>query len=271
MKKKLGLLLLFLGLSSSIVWAENLKDILKALEKKQSKWQGVVNSLKIVSETTTTLGGTKVVMRGVVYQKGNKIRSENEPIESSSDIPKEYLQKTVSIFDGKDLWVITSTGTQRIPMALGDVEKLKPIDDLGWLKKYENDIKLDGEEVVDGKPCYVIKVSNPVKIVLYLDKTSLEWVKSEQEVNGDKLVIKRRDFRPLLKGKDLMVPYEIEMLMNGEKVAETKVKEVEVNPSLPDSLFEVKVNAPTSSQKSDVKKEKVRTKKGWDKLEELAK
>lgn len=269
MKKSVFLALLF-ALISSVVWAADLKEIIDKIEKKQAQAKDSLTSIKIVSETITNLGESKIVMRGVVYQKGNKIRSESEPIESSSDIPEEYLQKTVTVFDGKDLWIISPTGTQRIPMALGDVEKLKPIDDLSWLTDYTKYMDLKGEQVVNGRPCYVISISKPSDMVLYLDKESLEWVKSEQEINGDKMVVERKDFRSLPGVAGVSIPYRILIFMNGEKVAETTVKDVEVNPSIPETLFMVKTSTPPSP-KGKAEREADNSKGAWDKLKELAK
>ncbi len=269
MKRSIFLALLF-AFVSSVVWAADMKEIIDKIEKKHAQAKNSLTSIKIVSETVTNLGESKIVMRGVVYQKGNKIRSENEPIETSADIPKEYLQKTVTVFDGKDLWIMSPAGTQRIPMALGDVEKLKPLDDLSWLTNYTKYMNLKGEEVVDGQPCYVISISKPSEMVLYLDKESLEWVKSEQEINGDKMVVERKDFRSLPGVAGVSIPYRILIFMNGEKIAETTVKDVEVNPSIPDTLFVVKISSPPSPEEKN--KEEAGSSKGtWDKLKELAK
>ncbi len=271
MRKCVFLALLFTFLSS-VVWATDLKEIMDKLAEKQAKTKNSLTSVKIISETVTSLGESKIVMRGVVYQKGNKIRSESEPIETSSDIPKEYLQKTVTVFDGKDLWIISPVGTQRIPMALGDVEKLKPLDDLTWLTDYANYMTLKGEEVVNGHPCYVISISKPSEMVLYLDKNSLEWVKSEQDINGDKMVVERKDFRSLPGIPEVSIPYKIFIFMNGEKLAETTVKDVQVNPSIPDTLFVVKTSVPSPSKvKGKGEGEGDSGKGAWDKLKELAK
>ncbi len=271
---KAGLLVLGVISFQVALWAGTLDDIVSRLDEKGKAFKAKVQTLKIVARTKGAFGDQEVEIENVVYQKGNKLRSESQPVKAPKDIPAEYL-KSISIFDGKDLWVISQGQTQRIPVDKVGLNKMNPVGDVDWLSNLKGRLKLVGEETVNGRPCYVLAMDNDVK--LYLDKETLDWLKLEQEVGGNKIVLVRSGFKAVQGAPGVRFPRRMEMYLDGEKVADTEVVDVTINPDLPDSLFVVKT-APAPSQPSGTQKGEEGLiesgeggERGWSALEKLGK
>ena len=271
---KISLFVLGVALFQVALWAGTLDEIISRLDEKGKAFKAQIQTLKIVARTTGSFGDQEVVIENVVYQKGNKLRSESQPVKAPKDIPAEYL-KSISIFDGKDLWVISQGQTQRIPIDKVGINKMNPVGDVDWLSTLKGKLKLAGEETVNGRPCYVLTMDDNVK--LYLDKETLDWLKLEQNVGGNKIVLVRSGFRPVQGAPEFRFPRRMEMYLDDEKVADTEVVDVTINPDLPDSLFVVKTT-PAPSQPSGMQKGEEGLiesgkggERGWSALEKLGK
>ncbi len=271
MRKWTSLLFAFLFLPA-VAWGITTEELLQKLQVRAKELSAKIRSMKVVSETESTLGGKEFAIRTVVYQKGNKLRSESEPIKVPPDVPKDLIAgaKTITIFDGKKMWLIADGKPQPIPVGMGSVDMMKPTDDMGWLQQWKDAVNLIGEEVVDGRDCYVVELTRPAKTKIYIDKATLDWIKTEQEVNGDKIVVERKDFEELPDVPGFYIPLKLEVYMNGEKMASTRVIDIKVNPELSDTLFVVKTSAKVEGTTPNEREGGQREGK-WDILEQLKK
>ncbi len=251
------------------VAAEQLDDIISKLVQKESNLRSSVKTMKIVAQTEADFGGQTVITENVIYQKGGKLRSETRPIRSLKDIPEEFL-KAISIFDGKDMWVISQGRTQKFPGANLDIGKVNPINDMSWVNTLKDVLKFDGEKTVEGKHCYVLSADEPVPTKIYVDKETLDWIVMEQDLGEDKLKVKRSDFRNVPGVPGIKLPRKLEMFLNGDIIATTVVKSINVNVDIDDDLFEVsKVEEQVNSS---AKNASTKTKdSNWNRLEKLAK
>ncbi len=234
------MVLSFLFVSFSIVGlSADLDTVLKNMKDKYKTIEDQVRTIKMTAKTTADFENKEVVTKNVTYKKGNKMRVETEPIKTIPEIPEEYLT-AVNIYDGENLWIISQGETQKLPVSQTEMEQGSPLSDVSWIEDLKDKISLDGEETVDGVDCYVLKMSQPYKLSLYISKDSYDWIKMVQSIKGQTLEILRRDFRPVEGVSGFEVPYEIDVKLNGTPVTKTEVLSVSVNEELPDTLFVVR-------------------------------
>ncbi len=228
----------FLSLSLA-AYSADLDTVLTSMKDKYKTVEDKVKTIKMTAQTTADFENKEVVTKNVTYKKGNKMRVETEPVKTIPEIPEEYL-RAVNIYDGENLWIISQGETQKLPVSQTEMEQGSPLSDISWIEDLRDKISLAGEETINGVDCYVLKMSQPYELSLYISKDSYDWIKMVQNIKGQSLEIIRRDFRPIEGVEGFEIPYEIDVKLNGTPVTKTEVLSVSVNEELPDSLFVVK-------------------------------
>ncbi len=256
-------------------YAIQLRDVLQQMQAKFKNVKEKIHTIKMIAETEAYLGDSKILTENTIYQKGDKIRSETRPLTDVANIPKEYL-KTVSVYDGKDMWIISKAGVQKIPVERKDVEQMKLLSSPDWISAFMDSFSLKGEKQVEGKDCYVLEMQEPYKMTLYIDKDLLDWIKMEQiSPQGEKITIVRKDFITFTKdGDSIKLPRRIEMYVGKDLAAVTTIKDVELNVDLSDTLFTVETknaNLPSQGLSPKEDKNKKTIEDNWSALEKLGK
>ncbi len=263
--KKLVSFVIGFILVSSCVWGATLDEVLSKINSVAQKSKDQVKSLKILAETQIKNGNDLIETNVVVYQKGDKIRSEVKAKDKNS--PYADALNAVVIMNGKDVWFISPVmGTQKLPpgQLSPGASSMQGINDTKWINNLKKNMEFVGEEPVNGVDCYVLSVSEPTPMKIYIAKDGGYWVKIEQAgPTGEKIEVMRSGFKEIAPGVKL--GYRTEMKTNGEVFSTTIIKDVNVNIDVPDSLFIVKqtpvdkaAKAKTPDQKSE-----------WDALEKL--
>jgi outer membrane lipoprotein-sorting protein len=196
----------------------------------RAKWDPAAQAIKDMTMTATMDGQTpdgpmKVDM--TIKRKGLKVRTEMNM--NGFDM--------VSIFDGKDHWMVTPMGVQKAPAnQRGPGQAMQ--DTL------PADARVTGSEKAGGRDCHVVEYKEagsgkPVKV--WVDKKSLTPVKSEM-IDGKKTnLITFSDHRKVT--GDYEVPYKTEMQENGKLMGTVVIKTVAVNSGLADDEFVPKAPA----------------------------
>ncbi|MFQ6102894.1 MAG: hypothetical protein ACE5OP_01210 [Candidatus Glassbacteria bacterium] len=196
-----------------------------------------ISSLKAIQMNTTSLlksEGGETATEKAYYRFPNRMRSE-------AHIGAEtYIQA----YDNGMAWVmengVVSDGDLRTREILRKSLKHFP----NFLIQATDSASLamiKGKSFIEGKPHYMIYVIDPDS-----DEFTL-WIAMEDFLvkridypvyAGTTEEHMRLDFLSFREKKGLKLPYKVNIFLNGILVQETTVLDYEINPSLPDSLFE---------------------------------
>ena len=154
------------------------------------------------------------------------------------DMPKGMGEmETVIIYDGEDLWMISSFSGKK---KLSDEEAHEYQTERNWWDLISEKAKIVGTEKVDKRECYVVETKEEKEFPftrIWLDKKSLDLIKGERKQPKEETMLwVHSDFKKV-KG-DWEVPYKTE-IYTGEKLVSTfLVKSLEINKGLSDDLFD---------------------------------
>lgn len=208
------------------VWAQE-DAVVKSI---RDKWDPVKQSVKDMTMTAamdaqTPEGAMAVEM--TIKRKGDKVRTEMNM----------NGMTMVSIYDGKDSWMVSPMGIQKAPAN-------QPNPGQSMKDSLPDDAKVTGSAKVSGRDCYVIEYKqaqngNPVKV--WVDKKTLTPVKSET-LDGKKVsTVLFSDHRKV--SGNYEVPFKTEMLQDGKSMGTVTIKNVVVNTGIADDEFVPKAPA----------------------------
>ncbi len=188
-----------------------------------AKWNPAQQGVKDITMTATMNGQTPngpMTMDMTIKRKGPKVRTEMNM----------GGMEMVSIFDGKDYWMVTPMGVQRAPASQSGPAQ-------AFRDSLPPDARTAGAETVSGRDCHIIeyKESTGSAVRLWVDKKTLSPVKSESREGKKTNTVLFSDHRKV--SKDYEMPHKIEMIENGKPMGSLVIKSVQVNAGLSDDLF----------------------------------
>ncbi len=205
--------------------------VLEKIKSKYEHFEAEFSQIAMKTEVSAEGPNGKMNAEQDVYKKGGKVR-----IESYMPSPQGGKPSLVStmIYDGKNGWLVTPQGTRKL--SAQEADRLKTEDK--WWSGISSRARVAGEEKVDGKEAYIIEIKeqkNSPATKIWVSKDGLVLLKAESDTSQGKAEWVFSDFHPV---KDWQIPYRTEMLVDGKPVSVSRIKSFEVNPGLPDSLFE---------------------------------
>jgi len=225
---------LFLGAGISIT-AQSLDDVLK----EHFSASGQDNLLKTNSQKVTG----KIVQSGLeipfiqMTKRPGKVRIE------------ATLQNLTLIqaFNGTEGWTINPFAgvTEPQPMSEDEIKSMKYNSDMdgmlwNWKEKGYS-VTLEGEEDMEGTPCYVVKLATGTgdTFTYYIDSDSWIMLRTNSKI----LIMGNENESDTYLSNYTMtdgiaVPGKIETKMKGQVVMTMLVEKVEMNTDLDDALFE---------------------------------
>jgi outer membrane lipoprotein-sorting protein len=237
----LGISLLFLGLGQTMVLAKALTgaEIIKKVDANQ-----VYSTAYFEYEMRIHVGEEIRTKKLVSYMQGRE-KSFAEFVYPVRDKGVKYL------FVGDNLWmylpsvekVIKIAGHMlRQSMAGSDMSYEDALEDRGLINKYE--IKLAGEEKVDGRLCYVLELVAKVKKVTYYKRKL--WVDKELFLplqaelfakSGKKLkIMKMGKIKKF--GKRYVAMYmTMQDLLKRDSLTEVIINKVKFDLKIPEGIF----------------------------------
>lgn len=209
-------------------------SILKETKVKYAKFEKEVKDMTIVQEITMVTPEGERTSEAKMLRKGKKFRRESTM--QMPDMPKEMGEiETITIYDGKDIWIISSLVKQKI----SDEERKKYQTERNWWEFLSENAEIVGTEKVGARDCYVVEIEEQKEspfTKVWLEKKNLVLVKAEsREPTGEKVLLVFSDFRKIK--SDWEIPYKTEMYADGKHTLTTLVKSVDINKGLSDDLF----------------------------------
>jgi len=213
--------------------------VLEEIKARYKEYEEKIKDMVLLQEAKTVMGDKAIISEIKLMQKGDKFRMENKM--QMPDTPNMHEgmpeMKTVVIYDGKDSWLIAPfIGKKR--MSAEEIKKQHTGNN--WWSHVLEKVTIVGTDMVGKRECYVLDIENTEKFPfnkLWIDKKSFVPTKGEMEgEQGETGLWVYSDFRKI-KG-DLEMPYKTEVYMNSKLLFNIIVKSIEINKSLPDSLFD---------------------------------
>lgn len=228
---------LVLGVSQGL--SADWSSILKEAKAKYAKFEKEVKDMTIMQETKMVISEKdkkEMTSEMKILRKGEKFRVETKM--QMPDMPEAMGEmETVIIYDGEDLWMISSfLGKKK----LSDEEAHEYQTERNWWDLISEKAKIVGTEKVDKRECYVVETKEEKEFPftrIWLDKKSLDLIKGERKQPKEETMLwVHSDFKKV-KG-DWEMPYKTE-IYTGEKLVSTSlVKSLEINKGLSDDLFD---------------------------------
>jgi len=234
---KVGIVGILSMLFSLNLASAEISRIAKQVHSKYGNFSKEIKNMTIVKKTQILGAQEKITTETKIMRKGEKFRVENTMnMPKSSGMPE---MTTITIFDGKDVWVISPmAGKRKIPGKEG--EKYKGDED--WWKDISNNSTVVGTETIGNKKCYVIKMEdkeNAGFTKIWIDKKNLTLIKFEgTDKKGESIVGINSDFRKIKKGLNILYPYKTEMYINGKLFATSEVTSLTIDKKISDDLFD---------------------------------
>lgn len=228
------------------VYAVDLPDVLKRVEEKYARFEQEIQDMTILQDMVMITSGGEMTQDIKLQNKGKKFRMESKM--EGAGMPGGM--ETVTIYDGKDTWMISPfTGKQKISDLGGNQNQVQS----NWWDYISENSTITGSEEVSGRECHVISVSGNAPFdKLWLDKNSFDMVKAEFSGAGGTMLLVYSDFRKV-KG-DWDMPYKTEMYQGKSLFSTSVTKSIEVNKGLSDELFDAnKVQMKASSMEDMMK------------------
>jgi outer membrane lipoprotein-sorting protein len=175
---------------------------------------------------------------------------------------------TPQAFDGKQLW---STNFQSMQAEAADKEasenyiknEAQDFPD-PFLNYKENGytVELAGEETVEGTECYkLILTKNPIMVdgeakpnvnTYFFDKENFVPIVMESTINqGPRAGMTTQTvYSEYMQAGDVYIPFSITQKFNGQVGQTIKIKDIEMNPEVDDSLFQMPAPAEADEEKN---------------------
>ncbi|OGF45501.1 MAG: hypothetical protein A2231_01085 [Candidatus Firestonebacteria bacterium RIFOXYA2_FULL_40_8] len=220
MKKLAVLALLSVFCLQSSVLGEEAKDIMKKVREKDQNIGKTFKTFKMVYEKKAPWG-FKGTFETLI--KGDKKRVNTNSGTLTSDI----------VFDGKNYWsIFPMTGTTQ------QNERYYDDNDKGifaWCKKFNDNVKLVGEEKVGDRLCYVIEGDGGEEYLkkIWIDKKTLSLIKAA----GGSMKLVNSEFKKI--DDDYEAPMKTDILKEDKIDMAIVVSVLETDKDIPDSVFKV--------------------------------
>ena len=229
--KKITVGILLAALVFSFAHAETTEDIIKKIN---AQYKGADKNIKTMEmEQTIT-----VVQEKENFVTTSKMQRKNDKFRMEMTIPLEEGQEgmtTTILFDGKDMWtLLPMVGKQKLSGK--DAEKYENEKEGHW---WEDADKMEyvGDEKVNGEDCYIlVKKEDKSEVTrMWLSKTGLYPVKSETNVDKDKLITIYSDVKTV---DGYKMPYKYSIYEKEKLISEVQIKSMKINIDLSDDLFD---------------------------------
>lgn len=203
-----------------------------------------------------TIGQDKLLETNTYITKGVMFQGSTEITYTSyNKRPMNYRleakfpdMKLITVFDGDSGWVINPlTGSSYPqPMDIDDVERSKLQADYdGMFYDYEKKgytVEFIDKESVDFIEVYVLQLTTPDDDVItaYIDVQANVILKTASHIIVDDALedyeVYYKDYKYV---NDILVPFKIEMNVNGKLQTRMVVSEITFNVDIPDSMFQM--------------------------------
>lgn len=227
-----ALVSLVLGVSQGLTadWS----SILKEARAKYAKFEKEIKDMTIVQETKMTTPQGEMTSGTKILKKGKKFRMETT---MQMQMPGVHGgMKTITIFDGKDTWMISPMMGKR---KLSAEEEKKYQTEKNWWEVISEKAKIVGTEKVGNRDSYVVEFKEGKEFPftkIWIDKKNLFLAKAESKgPKGKTMLWVFSDFRKIK--RDYEMPYKTEMYVGGKLMSTNLVKSIEINKGLSDDLF----------------------------------
>lgn len=221
MKKFLAISLMAVFCLQCAAFGEDAKDIMKRVREKDENIGKVFKTFRMSYEKTAPWG-FKGTFETLV--KGDKKRSNNKSGTLVSDV----------VFDGKTYWSRFAFGD----MVTKQEKKYYDENDkglFGWSKKFNDNVKLTGEEAVGDRKCYIIEGDGGEEHLkkIWVDKQTLSLIKS----TGGNMRLVNSDFKKI--NEDYEVPMKTDIFKDDKIDMAIVVTILEIDKDIADSVFKV--------------------------------
>lgn len=219
----------------TFIQAQSLEEIVKNYT--------VANKLDKVSGLSTIKVTAKMSMMGMEMPMEMWMKNPNK----LKTVTTMQGQEIISVFDGEKGYSINPMGGSSTPVEMSPDQVKQTLRGnyfqnymQGYLK--DGKLTLEGEESVNGKPCFKIKanVEGTNAMFMFIDKTSYLILKNSITINqgGTDVVVESypSDYKET---NGLLLPMKTTASFSGMDMV-TTFEKVEVNVPMDDSIFKVK-------------------------------
>jgi len=233
----LVVVLISLVLGANQALTADLSSIIKEIKEKYAKFEGEIEDITVIQEMKMITEEGQVTKEMRMFKKGKKFRMETTmQMPEAPNMPEEMALTTITIYDGKDTWMISPfMGKQKLPYEEGKEYQMG----MDWWELVSEKAKIVGTEKVGERECYVVEAKEEESLFtrLWLNKENLTLIKSEnKELEGKTMLWVYSDFKKI-KG-DWEIPHKTEMYMDGKFMGTLLIKSFEINKGLSDELFD---------------------------------
>ncbi len=222
MKKTAVLAVLALFLLCGFSSGEEAKDILKRVREKDSNIGNVFKTFRMVYNKKSPWGFNGNFETLI---KGNKKRMNSNSGTLASD----------AIFDGTHCWnIFPMTGTTQQNKDYYD-QNDKGL--FAWVKKFNDNVKLSGEETIDKRKCWVIEGDGGEEYLkkIWVDQKTLSLIKA----GGGSMKLINSEFKPLNEAYE--APMKTDIMRDDKIDMAIVVTVLETGKEISDDLFKVDV------------------------------
>jgi outer membrane lipoprotein-sorting protein len=224
-----------LGLAVTKGLTEDWSKILDEAKAKYIKFEEAVKDMTIVQEMKVVIPEGEIPSEMRMLRKGKKFRMETEM--QMPQVPKEMgVTQTIIIYDGKDIWMISSLMGKK---KLSDEEDKNYQREMDWWDVISEKAEIVGTEKIGDRECYVVSILEPKDSPftrIWVDKKNLVLVQAEsKEPEGETILLVNSDFKKIK--DDWEWPYKTEISSGGKLMTTMIVKSLEINTGLSDDLF----------------------------------
>jgi len=214
-------------------YAASLEQIVAEMKDYETNAQKQITDIAIFLEFKTITRGKENISYELVLRTGEKYRIERTQPDTLFGSHQELLP--VTIFDGKTIWTLGSTGTKT--MTSFDDWRLRPYLTWNWSSLISPKSKLVSVDEVGGQSTYYIEFP-PGWLILPFKSIWVDYQKPFLvRAQSTKMLLVYSEFQPVLEGIEL--PYRSETFAGGgDFITLTIVKSVTVNQGIEDDLFD---------------------------------
>jgi len=220
--------------------AADWSSVLREVRAKYARYEKEVRDMTTVSEGEMILTEEeKSISYSKSLKKGKKFRTESTTqMPQSSGLPERMREsEAVMIYDGNDMWIISSSsGKRKMPAEAVDGFRMT----WDWYEYLSENAEVVGTERIGERECYVVVVDEeggPGFSKLWLDRKNLVLVRGEVDTgDGRKMLFVFSDFSKIT--GDFEMPYKTEMYFEDKLVSTTIIKSLDINTGISDDLFD---------------------------------
>ncbi len=236
-------------------FSQSVSDILRKAESNYKNFNQDFKDMAMVFDAKIYTPEGEMTSEMKLFTKGEKSRSEIVMQFPEAEGMPEGMgsMQTIIIFDGQDIWMISSfTGKQKLTTEEAE-EQMQYQTGMNWWKSISDKAKYVGIERINNRECYVLEIEaeeDSLYSRIWVDKNNLFLVQTESKNDsGETMRMIFSDFRKVKSKWEFA--YKTEGFIDEVPMMTILLKSLEINQGLSDDLFDadkVEISGPNMQE-----------------------